>query len=359
MLHALIMAGGAGTRFWPVSRKQSPKQLLPLAGARTMIQETVDRLRGFTPPDRLMILTNHVLVEPIERQLPELPAGAVIGEPCKRDTAPCVGLAAMLLAHRDPEAVMLVLPADQLIRPVEAFEQAVSTAVQLVAKDPRRFITLGIPPTYPAEAFGYIERGEEIATGPPRAFKVKRFREKPDAKTAEQFLSQGGFYWNAGIFCWRADSVLAALARFEPEMFSHLKKIAEAFDRPDYSEVLAREFAAITGRSIDYAIMEKYEHTAMVETAFQWDDVGSWEAWKRFHETDASGNTSQAGRTLLIDASENIVRSEAGHTVVAVGVSNLIIVQTPDATLVADRANEESLRAVTKKLAELGWDDLL
>ncbi len=203
MLHAVIMAGGSGTRFWPASRKLRPKQLLALAGNRTMIQSTVDRLGDLVPPERQLIVTNDILVDAVRQQLPDLPPENVVGEPCKRDTAPCVGLAAAMIHRIDPEGTMVVMPSDHVIASPEAFRSAIVAGEQLIEEDPSRIVTFGIRPTYPAESFGYVQRSAPI-TADGTAFGVETFREKPDRATAQQYLSAGTFYWNSGIFLWRA-----------------------------------------------------------------------------------------------------------------------------------------------------------
>ncbi len=225
MLYATIMAGGTGTRFWPASRKATPKQLLKLVGERSMLQSTVDRLEGLCRGDQLLIVTNQSLVDSIADQLPQIPRESVIGEPAKRDTAPCVGLAAAMVYAKDPDATMVVMPADHVIQPRDVFQQAMKHAAQLVAEDPTRIVTFGIKPTYPAEVFGYIERGQKMDVGHTfPTFEVSRFREKPDAVTAREFLDAGTFYWNSGIFVWKAATILEALQEFEPEMAAHLQE---------------------------------------------------------------------------------------------------------------------------------------
>ncbi|MFN5707493.1 MAG: mannose-1-phosphate guanylyltransferase, partial [Planctomycetota bacterium] len=237
MLHTVIMAGGAGTRFWPASRRNHPKQLLQLAGDRSMLQSTVDRLEGLCPAERILVVTNQQLVEKVRQQLPQLPAAAVIGEPAKRDTAPCVALAAEWLLADDPEAVMLVTPADHVIEPAEKFREAIAQAVQLVEADPQRIVTFGIRPTYPAEVFGYIERGPALAgVGNCATFSVERFREKPDAATARKFLEAGTFYWNSGIFVWKAKTIAAAIREHEPAIAEQAARIVAARKRPDFPE---------------------------------------------------------------------------------------------------------------------------
>jgi mannose-1-phosphate guanylyltransferase len=359
MLHALIMAGGSGTRFWPASRSNSPKQLLSLAGDQTMIQATVSRLGNLIPAERVMILTNRRLVEPIAAQLPELPAESIIGEPCKRDTAPCVGLAAALMAARDPDATMVVMPADHVITPDDVFQQALAHAAHLVQEDPQQIVTFGIPPSYAAESFGYIERGERL--GEPAqntTFRVRCFREKPTADVARGYVESGEYYWNSGIFAWKAQTILAALEEFAPEIYGPITAIRAALDTPQYAEVLQREFESINGKSIDYAVMEHYQNVVVVEAPFDWDDLGSWRALERLHGTDDDGNT-RLGRTLAVRTKNSIVRTTADHVVATIGVENLIIVHTPDATLVVNQDDEEAVREVVQLIEANGWEEYL
>jgi mannose-1-phosphate guanylyltransferase len=362
MIHAVIMAGGTGTRFWPLSRNARPKQLLDLGSGRTMIQATVDRLAGLVPAERTWVITNRSLVDPIARQLPELAGERIVGEPCKRDTAPAVGLAAKLVLREDREATMVVMPADHLIQPTEAFQAAISQAVAIVAERPQTLVTFGIKPTYPAETFGYIERGE--ASGgrqPPEsnaAFSVVRFREKPARSVAEEYLASGKFYWNSGIFVWRARTILDAITRYEPEIAGHIGAIGNALGRHDFTAVLDREFSAIRGKSIDYAVMERHQPVVVIEAPFQWDDVGSWQALARSQGADAAGNTA-IGRHLGIRTSGSIVHTSGEHLVVTLGLNDTIVVHTPDATLVADKSQEEAIREVVKELEARGWKEHL
>lgn len=360
MLHAIVMAGGSGTRFWPASRAHLPKQLLPLAGEKSLLVDTVERLNGLIPPERTLVVTSERLEEVVHEQLPSVPAAGIVGEPCKRDTAPCVALAALLVTRDDPDATMAVMPSDHVIRPEQAFRDAILQAADLVEQAPGRLVTFGIPPTYPAESFGYIERGEPLADacGAARAFSVCRFREKPPASVAEEYLAAGTFLWNAGIFVWKAATILAAMRERQPECMQHLEKIVEHWDTADRRRVFAEEFAAIKGISIDYAVLEHATDVAVIEAPFGWDDLGGWSAVARQRGTDAEGNTI-AGRHLGITTTDSIVQTADDHLVVTVGLENILVVHTPDATLVADRSREEAVRKVVAELESRGWDAYL
>ncbi|MEN1681626.1 MAG: mannose-1-phosphate guanylyltransferase [Planctomycetota bacterium] len=362
MLHAVIMAGGSGTRFWPASRRDTPKQLLSLVGEGSMIRQTADRFGDLAPPERRMVVTNRRLVDAIRKQLPDLPPSQVVGEPCKRDTAPCIGLAALLVTKvaGDPAATMLVCPADHVVPDTPAFQSAVKQAEALVNASPGRIVTFGIKPTYPAEIFGYIQRGEalaDVAGGAP-AFAVKQFREKPDAATAADYVATGEFYWNSGIFVWRAETILAALRERQPQMLAHLEKIVDAWETPDRETVFDAEFAAIEGISVDYAVMEHATDVAVIEAPFEWDDLGGWQSLQRRLGEDENGNTI-VGRHVGLETSGSIVRTTDDHLVVTLGLKDCIVVHTGNATLVANKHDEESIRKVVKELERLGWEEFL
>ena len=358
-VYTTIMAGGAGTRFWPASRQMNPKQLLKLSGDRSMLQATADRLSGFCPAENLLILTNQKLVQAISEQLPEVPQDCIVGEPAKRDTAPCVALAAALIAAKDPEAIMIVMPSDHVISPDEVFQSALAGAAKLVEEDPTRIVTFGIKPSYPAEVFGYIERGSQsIDDAAFPSFAVEKFREKPDATTAQQFLNAGTFYWNAGIFVWKAKTILAAIEKFEPEIARHISKIADAIGSDNYDEILHEEFCAIEGTSIDYAVMERYDNVCVVEAPFRWDDLGNWTALPSVRGTDDDGNTFDA-KQLNIGSKDCIVYSESDHLIVTVGLEDCIVVHTDDATLVANRKDEAAIKQIVKQLQDRQWDEFL
>ena len=354
-----IMAGGAGTRFWPASRQLNPKQLLKLSGDRSMLQSTVDRLAGFCDQDKLLILTNEKLVTAIGQQLPDVPTDCIVGEPAKRDTAPCIALAAALIAAKDPEAIMVVMPSDHVITPPEVFQSALMEAAKLVDQDPSKIITFGIKPTYPAEVFGYIERSADSIEGSAYpAFAVEKFREKPDAETAKQFLQAGSFYWNAGIFVWKAKTILDAITKFEPAIAKHIQTITESIGSDNYESVLHKEFCAIEGTSIDYAVMERYDNVCVIEAPFKWDDLGNWTALPAIRGTDDEGNTVDA-KHLNIGSKDCIVYSESDHLIVTVGMENCIVVKTDDATLIAHRDQEASIKQIVSELKNHEWNEYL
>jgi mannose-1-phosphate guanylyltransferase len=359
VLHAVIMAGGSGTRFWPASRNKFPKQLLQLVGEKTMLQATSERLEGLISPEHTLVMTNQHLVELVRQQLPEVPPEQIVGEPMKRDTAACIALAASLIVNADPEAVMLVLPADHIISTDTQFQDCMRSGLQLIQQAPERIVTFGIRPSYAAESFGYVQRGEALSSSNVAgAFRVASFREKPNQQTAEQYLQAGTYYWNSGIFMWRASTILNALRKFEPDMMKHIDAISAAMGTPGFAVTLNREFEQIDGRSIDYAVMERYSDVAVIEANFRWDDVGSWQSIGRLTEPDEQGNCVR-GKYLPIQSQRMIVYGEQDHLLVTIGLNDMIVVHTPNATLIAPKDQEEHVREVVKQLQAREWTDYL
>lgn len=356
MLHAVIMAGGSGKRFWPQSRRHQPKQVLPIAGARPLVAEALQRLDGLVPVQRTYVVTHESQVAPILGALGLSLPPRVIAEPFGRDTAACIGLAAVHIRRADPEGVMLILPADQVIHPVERFQEVMRAGVELV-EDSDALLTFGIKPSYPATGYGYIHRGERLAEarGVP-VYAVRRFREKPARPVAEEFVESGEYYWNSGIFCWRAAAILGCLKRFAPKLHDALEQIAGALATPIEEMVLREAYEPLEKISIDYAVMERAESIRVVEADFEWSDVGSWESVARLRraEADPHGNVLLGDRCEALDTTGSLVLAEGAHLVALVGVEDLIVVHTSDATLVCSKRRAEDVKLLVDRLEKKG-----
>ena len=359
MLHALIMAGGGGTRFWPRSRQKKPKQFLNLVGDRSLLQQAVDRLEAAVPPERTWVITAGQHRGEVAAHLPQLPDDRIIGEPCGRDTAPCIGLGAALIALDDPDAIMMVTPADHVIEPVQEFRRAAHVAQRMVEEHPHSLVTFGIPPTYPATGYGYIHRGPELTQRQGiSVYKVASFREKPGAELAEQWVASGEYFWNSGIFFWKARTILDALKIAQPDLTRAVERIAQAWKMPRREEILRKEYEALTRISIDYAVMEKAKEVLVVQAPYRWDDVGSWLALERMHPQDADGNTILANH-CGIDTAHCLIAAQPEFLVTTVGVDHLLIVQDGDAILVADRRDEAAVKNLVQLLKSKGLEKYL
>ena len=359
MLHTVIMAGGSGTRFWPQSRRQLPKQFLRMTGNQTLIQQAAERCEPAIPADRMWIVTGAIHAAETARQLPEIPAKQVLVEPCGRNTAPCIGIAALQLLAVDPDAIMLVTPADHVIQPNEKFQQAVNQAVQLIEQDPTTLVLFGIEPTYPATGFGYIQRGDRIETNSCPAYLVKSFQEKPNLLNASRYMASGAYYWNCGIFVWKAKTILQALSQYAPEIYERLQTLQKSIADGNWNEILEQEFKLMPSISIDYAVLEKSTgRVCVLEAPFEWDDVGSWHALPRLFKSDSDGNTSD-GTCCVVESKGSIIRTTEDHLVATYGVKDLIIVHTPTATLVADKHDENALKKLIAELERRGLSDYL
>lgn len=342
--YALILAGGSGTRFWPLSRDARPKQLLDLFGDGTLLEQTIRRLDGLVPLEQILILTNDKQLDAVRAAAPMLPQENIIAEPAKRDTAPAVALGIGLIAARNPQATMLVLPADQLIRDHEAYREVMHDALT-TAEHSDGLVTIGIRPSWPCPSYGYIERGaradiEGLASGH-EAYEVKCFREKPSPELAEEFLRQGGFSWNAGMFVWTLPTVIGQLAAHAPELAEFIGLLRDAGDA---QAVIRERFPQLPARSIDYALMEKADRILNIEATFDWDDVGSWISIAKYLPDRGEHNRSNTALSA-VDSNNNIVYNSGGSGHVALlGVDDLIVVQTQDALLVANRHQADSIK---------------
>ncbi|HUE61584.1 MAG TPA: mannose-1-phosphate guanylyltransferase [Chthoniobacterales bacterium] len=347
-IYALILAGGSGERFWPLSRRNRPKQLLRLVSERTLLEETVARLEGFVPTERILILTNIEQEKGVRDLLEGFPKQNIIAEPAKRDTAAAVALGAGWVAARDHSATMLALPADHVIADRAAFQETMKTAA-VAAEETGALITIGIKPTWACPGFGYIEQGEPVrlrSDGKIAVHRVVRFREKPNVDLAESFLRKGNFRWNAGMFVWSVPTVLSEFNRHAPELADFISQVRSP---KDLDKILHERFAKLPRISFDYAIMEKTEHVLVVEASFDWDDVGSWQAVAHYFKKDEHGNAANGALTAL-DSSDNIIFNDGETTIALLGVHNLIVVRTGDAILICHRHQAEKIKNLVGKL---------
>ncbi len=361
--HALILAGGRGTRFWPRSRKARAKQVLSFDGVRTLIQQTVDRLVEVLPAENIWVLTNDHLRAEIIRQLPNVPKRQILAEPAQRNTAPAIGLAAHLIGQQDPDAVMGVFPADHVITKPKRFLRFVKPAFAAAAKG--RIVVLGIQPRWAETGYGYIEFPEGFAAGATTPFDVVSFREKPNQATAEQFLATGRFSWNAGMFFWKTSVLLDALRQYQPKTATLLAGLPPLGSKRFAAE-LARVFPLCDNISIDYAVMEPASRarpsivSGLATDDIGWNDVGSWSAVYELLQAkgDKSGNVSRVGEAVTLDSSGNYMDVE-GKLVALVGVQDLVVVDTPDALLVCDRKQAQKVGDLVKMLEAAKRDALL
>jgi mannose-1-phosphate guanylyltransferase len=363
MQYGVIMAGGAGTRLWPLSRSEKPKQLLQVVRGKSLLQLSYERLRAFLPADRIYVCTGEPHRSAVLANLPELPPDHLLGEPTARDTANAVGFPAAVLAKRDPDAVMVITTADHVISPQERFQAAVQAGFAVAEQHPSSLVTFGIVPTHGHTGLGYIQRGEALKVktdaGAPGAFKVQAFKEKPDKATADRYAESGRFYWNSGMFVWRCDTVLAELALHLPESHRGLMKIAAAWDGLDRAEVLNQVYPTLPKISIDYALMEPAAQAkgkasvAVVEMPVQWLDVGSWPALAETLRTDEHNNACEGEAFVFVDSDDNIVVSEdPKHLVALIGVSDMIVVHAKDATLVCPKDQSQRVKDMVAKVKE-------
>ncbi|MBE2178865.1 MAG: NTP transferase domain-containing protein [Chthoniobacterales bacterium] len=346
-LHVLILAGGSGERFWPCSRRARPKQLLRLFSGKTMLEETIGRLGDAVPPERVFILTNREQEAAVREACPGVPPGNIVAEPAKRDTAPAVALGVGLVLRRDPQAVMAVLPADHRIRDAAAFRRDLLAGARAAAET-GALLTIGIRPTWACPGFGYIEQGDRINSEEPAIHEVKCFREKPDPATAESFIRQGNFRWNAGMFIWSVAAITGELGRQAPELAAFVERMRTTDDMP---ALLASDFPKLPKISVDYAVMEKAARVLELEAGFDWDDVGSWVAVAKYLPQHEAGNTAN-GPLAVQDATGNIVFSPGGKQVALVGVNDLIVIDTPDALLVCHRSEAENIKKLVTRMPE-------
>ncbi len=349
-MHVVLMAGGIGTRFWPRSRQKNPKQLLNLVGDKSMIRQTYERVKDLTSDDKILVITNQELLEPITQHLPELPKQNIIAEPFGKNTAPCIGLAAAIIRKRaSMEEPMIVLPADHLIKETDKFQETIKTAVKH-AQDSDSLVTIGITPTYPETGYGYIQRGEPLAViGNRTIYKVKTFAEKPNLETAKLFLKSGDFLWNSGMFIWKTSTILREFAEHQPEMAEGFEQIYQAVDTDKMEDTILDVYMRIKSISIDYAVMEVAKSVSIIEAEFTWSDLGSWEAAYAISPKDKFGNAIKAENEVVIDAKNNLIYAP-NKLVALIDVENLAVVETEDALLICRKDSSQRVKEVVDQL---------
>jgi len=340
-IYAVIMAGGIGSRFWPRSKKKSPKQLLKIFGDHTMIQDTVKRLKGLVEDENIYVVTNKEQKPGILTQLSHLPLGNIIEEPFGRNTAACIGLAAVLIQKKDPDAITLILPADHIINQEKEFHDTLLKAARF-ADDSKGLVTIGIPPTKPETGYGYIQIDERELSD--SVFKVLNFAEKPNYATAVRFIESGDFYWNSGMFIWRADVILEEIKHYMPELHEGLMKVQNTIGDKNFHETLTNVYGMLKKISIDYGIMEKSKKVNLIKGNFEWSDVGSWEAVYELSSKDEDGN-AKVGQVYTEHVEDSYIYSPDKFTAI-IGVNNLVVINNKDALLICRRENAQDVKSV-------------
>ncbi|ADQ14109.1 mannose-1-phosphate guanylyltransferase [Halanaerobium hydrogeniformans] len=355
MINALIMAGGEGTRFWPLSRKNKPKQFLKLSDEQcNMLQKTVHRIKSFVGLENIYISTNQLYAPAIKEQLSHLPAENIIIEPLKKGTAPSIALSTAVISKKNPGSTIIVLPSDHLIQDSEAFIEIIKKAV-MTASIGKNLVTIGIEPTHPETGYGYIQYGKEIHNIDGKSvFKVEKFREKPDLAKAREYLEAGNYLWNSGIFVWNIKTILASFKKYLPEIYQSMLKIKKALGSENETEIIRTEFEKMPEITVEYGIMEKIENIYVIPGSFGWDDLGSWPALARIKKSDQEGNIV-VGKHYGIDTTNSIIYSQ-DKVITTIGLDNLVIVDTDDAILICDKDRAQDVKKIRDILAAAGLE---
>ncbi len=351
-MYIVLMAGGVGTRFWPKSREARPKQFLKIFGERSMLQMTYDRIKGITPDDKILVITNMDFRDQVLEQLPEIPEINVIGEPFGRSTAPCIGMASAIIMKREKNdsEVMAVLPADHLIEDVNVFRDTLILA-EKHAKRAGTLITLGVKPTYPETGYGYIQKDvESVSENHHNIYKVKAFAEKPNRETADRFLQSGDFLWNSGMFIWTVSAIMTEFDEHLTEFAESVNKICEKVDTEQFDDAMLDVYSRIKSISIDYGIMEVAQNVCVIEADFKWNDVGSWESVHNISKKDDQGNAISAADQVVLDARNNYVSMTNDKLIALVDVSDLAIVETDDVLLICRKEGSQRVKDIVDTL---------
>ncbi|MBZ0201632.1 MAG: mannose-1-phosphate guanylyltransferase [Ignavibacteria bacterium] len=359
--YAIVMAGGVGARFWPYGTSRLPKQFLPIANSNdTMLQLTIKRLHDIIPLNQVFVVTNKQYVDLVKKQLPKIPKENIIGEPVGRNTAPCIGLASIILRQYEEKAKMFVIPADHIIENVDEFTKAVNTGLKFV-EDKDAIVTLGIVPTHPETGYGYIQFIEDAyykeGNSGSDIFRVKTFAEKPTLDVAKVFLESGDFLWNSGMFIFRADTMLKEMENFLPDLYHALQKIEKAIHSAKYQNVLEQVFAEIKGISIDYGIMEKAKNVYVIKADLKWSDLGSWDEVFRLRKKDKNDNAI-IGDSFIKDSHNNLIMSTKGFVGV-IGADDLIIINTKDGLLICKKDRSQEVKEIVDYLKRKGLSDYI
>lgn len=355
-LHAVIPAGGSGTRLWPASRASRPKFLLPLPGPRTMLQDTVDRLTPIIPAENILVITGGAHAATVARQLPELPDANIIVEPGARGTGPAIGLGAALIARKDPEAIMGSFAADHYVTEPRVFQKAVAAATRVATEG--YLVTLGIKPSYPETGYGYIKSGAKITDdGDFDIHEVDEFKEKPDLATAESYVQSGQYLWNASMFIWRASTLLDEMRTLLPDLYEVLIEIAAHWDTPRQAAIIEELWPSLHDVTIDHGIMEKAERVAVVPVEFGWTDLGDWHSLADVLASTENENVALGATHIAEDTRSTLVFGQ-GRTIATLGVNNLVIVDTDDVVLVCDRSRAQDVRKIVQRLKDNHQDEL-
>jgi mannose-1-phosphate guanylyltransferase len=349
-MHAVIMAGGRGTRFWPRSREKKPKHLLDIISNRTLIQETIDRISPLIMPENILVVTGRKHARALMNQLPEIPAGNIIIEPEGKNTAPCIGLATLHIRKKAGDDIMVVLPSDHAIADPGKCLQVIRAAAQTAASADT-LVTIGIKPTSPQTGFGYIERGDSIENGTTEeVFRVKSIREKPDYQQALKFVQSGNFYWNSGMFIWKVSTILKSISRWLPDLSSGLTTINETLGLPGEKAAIRKIYKNLVSISIDYGVMEKADNVCVVQGDFGWSDVGSWDALWEISAKDENGNVFTGGSNVISTGSTGSLVYSRQKLVALSGVKDLIVVETKDAILICPKGNSQDVKKIVETL---------
>lgn len=340
--YVAIMAGGIGSRFWPMSRTNYPKQFLDILNTgKTLIQSTYDRFASFIPPENIFVVTSNEYINIVKKQLPQLPLQNILGEPSRKNTAPCISYISFKLMQKDPQASLIVAPSDHLIQDTIAFKKVCLEALAFVNKH-NAFITLGIKPTYPNTGYGYIQYEQHAVSD--NVYKVKTFTEKPNLELAKAFLASGEFLWNAGIFVWQVKNIIAAFEKFLPEMYDVFSAEKDKFNTPDEEAAINEIYPQCTNISIDFGIMEKADNVYIIPSSFGWSDLGTWNSAYENLEKDYLGNAVAGDNVIVFDSHRNMVHNQTEKLIVLQGMEDFIVVDTDDVLLICRKDKEQEIK---------------